>query len=557
MSALSASRVPLAVRVRNARFDGLITGWLHEAPTFDETDPGGFASGSFVVDQRLGWRSDILQDYSRVYYLDKRTGEVVFEGDVSHPGREVGDNGALLQVQVEGGKERLNDWTGPRIYCDSDLAPWSKTGTAAVSSVVEASDDRGLSGDDALTLAFPLDTHVENNHRAEAAYFRIREAGQKLGRINWRYDGGHTSGSPGWLVRQLATSPSVVARSLILNVGGASFSAAYVGPSWADTADVAFLQLIWTSGSSSTGTAGADICWASIMDLTVVSYLWLKDGTRRAGSDHTDYVTAVQVWEDMLGDTVLLGNIFDGPNAVLAPGIDFHFLQLAFPDGTTCTGIADEMMKYEPACTYLVGPSNPTNDKYSLTWLERPDAVRYEVMVWADSWDGGIQPVEQYDRAVARWKTKTGNHRMTVTTQTIPEMAAVGRSRTFFQDLSDVSSETLNAAQANANVLQDHRYPKNGGRVTVAHPVVDLYTGRRVEPWEIKPAYNMRVVGVAPSADGLNAVTPNGSTVCRIVNKSYDGKSNSASLDLDSTPWGVYRAIAEARKKKTVPPRKG
>jgi hypothetical protein len=552
MSWLSASQVPLAVRVRNARVDMMITGWLHEAPTYSETDPGGFAKGSIVVSLRLGFREDILQDYSRIYIYDKCTGICVFEGDVSHPGRTFGADGELLQVDIEGGKERLNDWSGARIYCDSDFSGWQKTGTSAVSTNIEASDDRGLSGEDALTLAFPMDTHVENNHRAEASYFRIREAGQKLGRINWRYDGGHTSGSPGWLVRQLATTPSVVARSVILNVSGASFSAAYVGPSWADTADVAFLQLIWTSGSSSTGTAGADIVWASIMDLTVVAYLWLKDGTRRLGSDHTDYVTAPQVWEDMLGDPLILANSFDGPNAQLDTGLGFQFLQLAFPDGVTPAGIAEELMKMESNCTYLVGPSNPANNKYTLTWLNRPNVVRYEAMVWTDEWDGGLQPVEQYDRAVARWKTKTGNIRITVTTQTIPEMAAAGRSRTFWQDLGDNSGTDPNAAQANATALQDGRYPKNSGRLGLARPIVDRFTGRYVQPWEVKPAYLIRLVGVDPSPDGLNAVTVNGSTVCRIVTKEYNGADNAATLDLDSVPWGVFRAIEAARKKPTV-----
>jgi hypothetical protein len=182
-------------------------------------------------------------------------------------------------------------------------------------------------------------------------------------------------------------------------------------------------------------------------------------------------------------------------------------------------------------------------------WLDRPGTVRYEAVVWIDDWDGGIQPVDQFNRAVARWKTKTGNIRITVGTQVIPEMAAAGRTRTFWQDLGDNSGATVNAAQANATVLQDHRYAKNGGRLTLARQIVDLYTGRTINPWEVKPAYLIRMVGVEPTADGLNVstVTPNGSTICRIVNKSFDG--DAVQLDLDSTPWGVFRTIGEARRK--------
>jgi hypothetical protein len=544
----TSTAAPLAVRVRNARYDQLITGFIVGGIQFQEADPGGFISASFTVSQRLKLRSEVLQDYSRVYVYDKRTGDTVFEGDITHPGYEFGVNGALLQVQVDGANERLNDWMGARIYCDSDLTAWTRTGTANAATSVEAADDRGGSGADALNLNFPTDLHVDTNFRCEAIYQRIAEAGQILGRINYSWDGGHTSGSPGWLVRLLASSPSVVARSQILNVSGSTTSGAFVGVSWADTAVYAFLQLIWTSGASGTGTSGNDIVWVSIMDLTVVAYLYLKDGTRRTGANHTDYVTAVQVWEDMLGDPLLLGNTFNGPAAQLDTGIGFQSLQLAFPDGITPQGIADELMKMETNCTYLTGPSSPVDDRYSLTWLDRPFVVRYEVLVWADQLSNGTQPVEQYNRVVARWRTKTGNLRISVNTQTIPEMDAVGRTRTFFQDLSNISGETGNAAQMNSTVLTDHRYPLNAGQVTVTRPIVDLFTGRRVMPWEIKPAYLVRLVGVEPTPDGLNSSARNGSTVCRIVTRDYDSSTGAAILALNSIPLSMFRAITDTRK---------
>lgn len=542
---MTAGTVPLAVRVKNARVDQMVTGYLHGGIKFQKSDPGGFKSASFVVSQRLGYRTDIIMPYSRIYVMDMRSGDVVFEGDVSHPGRSVSDDGALLEVQVDGGMERLNDWSGPRVYCDSDFTAWNKTTNSLSGTELIVGDDKGGTGADAMTLSFAQETHVETNYRCEVGYVRIAEAGQQLGRINWRWDAGITNAS--WLIRNIVTPPSVVARTQSANTAGGSFSAAYVGPSWTAGANIAYLQLLWNSGSSSTGTT--DVVWASIMELTVVAHLWLKDGTRRAGSDHGDLVKAPHVIEDLLGDPAILAGYFDGPNAEIAVGGDVDIKQLVFPDGVTPMGVLDELMKFEPSCTYMVGPSNPLNSKYTLSWVERSTTVRYELLVWSDEHAGGAQPTDQYDQVIARWRTPTGNLRFTTSTQSIPEMTAVGRSRRYFQDLSDVSGTAANASAANSTVLLDHRFPRNGGQVKVQRDIVDLFTGRRVAPYQIEPGYLARVVGINPSVDALNNSPRNGSTVCQLVNTDYDSSDNSVTLDLDAQPWSVFKAIAAAQRK--------
>lgn len=542
--------VPLAVRVRNGRYDGMVTGWLHGAPRFQKADPGGFKSASFVVDQRLGFRSDLIQPYSRVYIYNSRNGDTVFEGDVTHPGRSVSQDGALLEVQVDGPVERLNDWSGARIYCDRDLQAWTKTPTALVSSVVEASEDRGGSGLDSLTLAIPMETHVDTNYRAEAGYYRIRESGQTIGRFDYTDDGGHTSGDPGWQVRTIITPPSTVARTQTLNVSGHTSAPQNVtGNDW----NTAYVQLIWTSGSSNTGTV-ADQTWVSIRGLVVVARTKLKNGANKT-TGYANAVTADQVWEDMLGETSILGASFDGPGATVQAGTGAFIYQLAYPDGVTPQQIADDLMTYEPGMTYYIGASTPANDKYSFKWYTRSDSVRYEAMVWTDEHTGGIQPVEQYNEVVARWKTPIGNIRMTTTAQSIPEMTAVGRTRRAFQDLGTVLGDPNNVTTSNNTLLSEHRYPKNTGRVRISRPVVDLHTGRRVQPFEIEPGYMIRLVGINPTPDALNtSLTPNGSTICRIVTNDYDGESNSADLDLDAVPFSMAQAIRVARHKRLPQP---
>ncbi len=552
MSWQTAGEIDLAVRVRNARYDGMITGWLHDIPTFDTTDPGGFASGSFTVDQRLGFNSAILLPYSRIYYYDKCTGECVFEGDMSHPGKASGSEGPLLEVQVEGGKDRTNDWKGARIYIDRDMDAWKKDANASIVTEINKGEDRGGSGADALNLNFPMDTHVELNYRAEALYDRIREAGQVVGWFNYAWDGGHTSGSPGWLVRSLASPPSTVVRSQILNVGGSGGSGAVWGGSIPDGATSLFLQLIWTSGSSSTGTSGNDICWASILRPQVQAKFRLKDGTFRLAGSYSDNIDASVVINDLLGDQ--LAPIYDGPNARIDAGAGNFISQMAYPDGTSPSQVLEDCMIFEPAMTWRVGASNVANDKYSFEWIVRPTEPRYEALLWTDQHSNGTQEVDQYNRAVARWRSPVGNLRITVATQTIPEMDAVGRVRTFWQDLSNTTGDEDNAPAANASVLEQHRYPANSGVLTIDRPIVDLLTGRRVRPWEIRAGELVRLVGIDPNADALNAAGANGGTVCRIVNTKCSGTS--VACDLDGIPLSMLRAIAATKVAKKPPTRR-
>lgn len=378
--------IPLAVRIRNDRYDGMLTGFLHGAPRLRYEDPGGFKSGSFVVSQKLGFRSDLVQPYSRAYFYNTLNGDCVAEGDVTHPGKSVSDDGALLEVQVDGGMERLNDWSGSRIYVDRDMQAWTKTTTSNTATAVEVGDDRGGSGLDSLTLAFPTELHVETNDRCEAGYYRIREAGQTVARFDYTDDGGHTSGSPGWQVRTIITPPSTVQRTQTLSVSGHTSSPQTVpGSDW----DTMYVQLIWTGVASNTGTI--DHVWVSIRGLVVVARTKLKDGTNKT-TGYQNFVTADVVWEDMLGSE-MLNTAIDGPTARVDAGAGVFIWQLAYPDGATPQQIADDLMKYEPGMTYVVGPSTPTNDKYTFTWYTRSDSVRYEAMVWTDEHTGGIQPV--------------------------------------------------------------------------------------------------------------------------------------------------------------------
>lgn len=546
--------VPLAIRVRNNRYDGMITGYVHGGPRFQLGDVGGFLSASFTVDRRLGFRDDIIQPYSRIYFYNPKNGRTIFEGDTEHAGRSTGTDGPLLDVQVRGAAGQLEDWQGPRIFIDRDMESWVLTSTATVGSQADPMEDRGGSGADSLGLSFPNSFHVETNYRSEIGYYLIRETGQELGAINYSWDGGHTSGSPGWLVRSITTPPSTICRTQILDIGGSGGSLGIVGGCIPNGANVAFLQLIWTSGSSNTGTA--DNVWASIMNIHIQCRLHFKDGSFVTTSPpYLDNQTCDQVVEELLG--TVLASSFDGPNARVDLASGYPIRHLAYPDGTNPKQVLDDLMVFEAGATYLCGPSKSgVSNLYSFQWISRSNTVRYEFSDQLDDYNAGPQAVDQYNEAVTRYKSSVGLSKSIVSTQPIPEMDNMGRTRRIFQDLGNDTSNVNNATQANAQALADHRFPQNGGQIKVQRRVVDLWTGQTVEPHEIQPAYICRILGIAPSRDALNSSPRNGSTLVRIVTNDYDASEHAATLSLDQEPWSMYKAIAKTKTGKTVPERK-
>jgi hypothetical protein len=77
---------------------------------------------------------------------------------------------------------------------------------------------------------------------------------------------------------------------------------------------------------------------------------------------------------------------------------------------------------------------------------------------------------------------------------------------------------------------------------------MDLYTGRMVQPWEIKPGYLVRVREVLPRIDTLNATERDGVTVFKIAAVDFSAAQGAASLELDSYPMTVSHAIAQLAK---------
>ena len=76
-----------------------------------------------------------------------------------------------------------------------------------------------------------------------------------------------------------------------------------------------------------------------------------------------------------------------------------------------------------------------------------------------------------------------------------------------------------------------------------------------VEPWEIRPGL-IRVRGILPRADALNASARDGVTVMRIRAAEYRASDAAAVLELDSYAPSTARSLANLQRRPYSPRRR-
>jgi hypothetical protein len=239
--------------------------------------------------------------------------------------------------------------------------------------------------------------------------------------------------------------------------------------------------------------------------------------------------------EDLLGRLL---TEFDGANATVATNT-YAIDHLAYPDGVTPAKVLDDLMMYEPAYFWQATDRNSAG-KYKFEWKAWPSTVRYE----ADAVDGYRSTGSAdglYNAVTVRWRDSRGWIQTTRRTSTVAQLAF---TRDAFLDLGDEVASPTNADQAGDQFLAEHATPPNAGTLTVARPIYDHDRGTRVMPWEIRPGNLIRVRGIAPNPNSLNATRGDGVTVFSIVGVDYNTSSASATLELDSYSPSIARALA-------------
>jgi hypothetical protein len=151
-------------------------------------------------------------------------------------------------------------------------------------------------------------------------------------------------------------------------------------------------------------------------------------------------------------------------------------------------------------------------------------------------------------RRLVRWTAANGRARSTRVTQAQTDLDNAGLTREALVDLGDNAGSSANATQAGTKFLADHNSPPNAGTLTISKPVLDLVSGRTVMPWELVPGTLIRVRGVLPRVDALNATDRDAVTVFRVLSVEYSASTNTARLELDSYPRSLANQVFKAHR---------
>ncbi|HEY9418206.1 MAG TPA: hypothetical protein VIQ30_25885, partial [Pseudonocardia sp.] len=176
-------------------------------------------------------------------------------------------------------------------------------------------------------------------------------------------------------------------------------------------------------------------------------------------------------------------------------------------------------------------------------WVALPAQVRYEADV-IDGYDSQGSGDGLYNQVTVRWRDSSGKYRTLVRTSTVPTLDGVGLVRQGQLDLGDEVGSQAAAQAAGDRWLAERQFAANGGQLKIARPILDLASGRMVQPWEIRPGL-IRVRGVLPRPDALNGVSRDGVTIFRIVSSEYRASDGAATLELDSYARTTPRLIAD------------
>lgn len=513
-------------------------GWRCADLQMGTTSPGGFASVTLTLQQPI--TSEFLAQFDTVSVYDRTSGEFLNGGRLIEPGKSVGDSGEVWQVTAIGeGPAHMQDQTLPLIYIDRQLENWVRSPGGSASGVAGSTTDPAAASNDdneVLIAQFPGGSTVANGSRASNVYRPLADAGQTLGAFAYSWDTGKTDAN--WSVEAVTGTSAAPLTTTVsaptANTAGGTVTA-WLTTDFSTTHNILTLRFRRNGGGAT--TIADDTTYAVFDDLRVLAARYSKSGALldTAGMTSSSRVLASQVVEDLLGRVLTR---FDGVNATVtatAKNID----QLAYPDGITPGQILDELLAIESAYTWHAWEPTDTG-LYEFEFIAKPTTARYEASV-VDGFDSPAPSTDLYNVVNVRWKGKGGRVRWTQRTQTI---ASLAYTRAAMIDLGDEVSSSANAAAAGDAFLAEHASPPNAGTLTIARPIMDLTFGRMVKPERLRAGDLIRVRGVRPYTDSLNATDRDGVAVFRIVSTNYTESSNSTTLELDSYSNSDAREIA-------------
>jgi len=531
--------IPLTVRLATSRGDRHVTADVRDL-TVRWVDPGGYASCRISLDRPLTVQPDEIGYYGTITVYDARTGMVVWDGRQEDPGRSAGD-GQVWDLAAVGGQAHTRDVIRPLAYVDSSLQSWQRIDNVTPGGQDGVTSDPGdtTGNRQALVLRIPQGTAVVADSRVVVRNPLFAAAGQKIARVAFSWDSGFNSTA--LYVQAVLSTTGVGTADTVYSVlfstaGGSTSEVITTDWSAGNNRDRIDLRLV---DSTVIGNVNADTWWASFYNVAVRALLLSKSGAEitSAASYTANTVLASEVVADLLGRVLTQ---YDGANATITAtthGID----QLMYPDGVDAARVLSDLLALETGHTWRVWERNSAG-RYRFEFIARESSVRYEADV-TDGYDSQGSADGLYNAVTVRWRDPGGEVQTTTVTGSSPALTAAGLTRQGSIDLGDEVGSAADATRAGQQWLAERAYAPNAGRLRIARPILDIQTGRMVQPWEIRPGL-IRVRGILPRPDALNASNRDGVTVFRIVASEYRTSDAAATLDLDSYPATVPQLLA-------------
>lgn len=528
--------LPLAVRLTTSRADVLLVEEVQDL-SWRSVVPGGFASATVTLSRPLDEIAPEIATYGRMYVYDTRDGSTVWEGRVEDKGKSAGDQGNPWQVTAVGPSASAKDESFSYLPIDSSVTSFERFGGSLTSATVGASND--ASGNDGLRVAFAGGVLVPQFAYVSGRSLRIQNAGLQLASVAATATGGGTGQWTSNLYVYGPGSPDLV-DSVALTTTPTAMRGV-VGSDFASGQYSVHLRMDRTGAAATPADDNANTMWTDVVMRTTL----VDEEGNPVSSYANDYVLASEIVQDLIGSHLPM---VDGLDAFIED-TTLQITQLAY-DSTTVADILGDLMALEGAFYWASWETIPRSGKWRFEWRAWPTTVKYEAGV-EDGWESPGSAADLYNEVRVSWKDSVGRTRSTLVTATVDALDAVGLTRSAEIDLGQEVGTAASAASAGQAFLDEHNLPSQGGRLTIARPILNYDTGTLDDPWKIRPGGTIRLRGIDAQPNALNPGGRDGSTVFRIMAVSFRASDGTAELELDSDALSTSKAIALLKSKRT------
>lgn len=520
---------------------------------FGSTAPGGFEALTCTIDWPDGWPPpDGLATASIAQVVDRRNGEVIWHGHVVDPGYTRTGTGASHHIAAQGFSTVLDTQAGALAYVDRDLGSWlyAKDYPAGSAQMV---DDLSLPQHPSdwvdqttsviqqdISKGSALDASTPTHATMQYLPAKYGATHQDIICILGTFD--CTNSADFRIKVRVVTQAGTV--DTVMDRAYTSLSKdfrLFEGDGTWDITNARVAQLRWEYGGASDAAASRDyfVRWGNL------AVVFRRNN--RAGDPVTDPSTSVKcsdlvddVIGRMLADDLLISADIAAPDTLVEHAVWW--------EGITARGVFDFVARLEPDFYWAVWEPQVIGGKARfeyVTWrtypryVIPPDSATINLVGGAD---------DLADVALVSYQTSNGVPASTVVRASVPELTAAGVSRTLMVDLT--GEGTLSAASAAAkglHALRTANLQRSSGSATVFGPVLDMRTGRMVEPWEIRAGWNVVLGGGQLRADGGLAYSTTGSrdgrSTFRATAVTYSASSQTAEITLDGGRRSLFNRV--------------